>query len=288
MTNSELILNPDGSIYHLNLRPEHIAKTIILVGDPDRVPRVSKYFDDIECQISKREFVTHTGRVGKKRLSVISTGIGTDNIDIVLNELDALVNMDLESRTVKPKLTPLDFIRIGTSGSMNRGLEVDEFLFSEMSVGLDSLLHFYPHRPSSRVVSLREKFSQFIDNHNIKIEPYTSEADRGLVQLLATGQKKGITMTCCGFYGPQGRSIRLEGLFGKEFFEKCEAFEFENLHLTNFEMETSAIFGLSNLLGHKAISCNAILANRITETFSQKPKESVNKLIEYVLEKIVE
>lgn len=288
MPNSELILNPDGSIYHLNLLPEQLATTVILVGDQERVPRVSKYFDRIEHRISKREFVTHTGWLGKKRLSVVSTGIGTDNIDIVLNELDALLNMDLESQTVKPELTPMDFIRIGTSGSMRRELDVDEFLISEMAIGLEPLLHFYPHEASERVVSLRKNFIEFTEKNGVSLNPYAAEASPFLVEKISAGLKRGITMTCPGFYGPQGRSIRLEALYGKSFFEKCADFKFENLHLTNFEMETAGILGMASLLGHRAVSCNAILANRITEKFSATPKESVNKLIEHVLEKISE
>lgn len=288
MTNSELILNPDGSIYHLNLRPEQIAPTILLVGDQERVPRVSKYFDRIDHRVAKREFVTHTGWLGKKHLSVVSTGIGTDNIDIVFNELDALVNLDLKSGQTKPDLTRLDFIRIGTSSSLRRQLGVDEFLISEMAIGLEPLLHFYPHEPSMRVVLLRKKFMQFTVNQKVKLNPYTAEADGVLVEKFAEGHPKGITMTCPGFYGPQGRQLRLGSIFGKDFFEKCAEFEFENLHLTNFEMETAGILGMARLLGHRAVSCNAILANRVTEKFSQKPKETVDGLIRFVLEKISE
>ena len=283
---SELILNPDGSIYHLNLRPEQVAQTIILVGDPDRVLRVSRHFDAVEHRVQKREFVTHTGRVGSQRLSVVSTGIGTDNIDIVLNELDALVNIDLENRRVKPELTTLDFVRIGTSGSMSRDVGVDEFLISEMAIGLESLLHFYPHQLSEREENLQHRFLEFAEKQGVKLNCYTAGANLELVEILAAGQKRGITLTSPGFYGPQGRTLRLGSILGKAFFDQCAAFSFEGLHLTNFEMESSGIFALARLLGHRAVSCNAIIANRVKNEFSQQPKVTVNRLIEWVLERL--
>lgn len=283
---SELILNPDGSVYHLNLRPEQLASTVILVGDQGRVPRVSKHFDKIEHKISKREFVTHTGWLGEKRLSVVSTGIGTDNIDIVLTELDALVNIDLATRQVKPELTSLDLVRIGTSGSMSEAVGVDEMLISEMAIGLDNLLHYYPRQPSEREQDLAEKFSQFTEKQGIAIRPYAAESSPFLAKKIGEGMHRGITLTCPGFYGPQGRQLRLGSVLGNDFFENAGQFRFGNLSLTNFEMETSAIYGMAGMLGHRALSCNAIIAQRRTNEFSKDPGKVVNRLIVTVLGRI--
>ena len=285
---SELILNPDGSIYHLNVRPGQIAHTVLLVGDPGRVPRVSKYFDKIDHKISKREFVTHTGWLGKKHLSVMSTGIGTDNIDIVLNELDALVNIDLETRQIKEKLTSLDLIRIGTSGSMNRAVPVDSQVYSDFGLGIESLMSFYPHEASEREKKVTGKFAQFIENEGIELRPYFCEGSSFLAKKIGKDMLHGITFTSPGFYGPQGRVLRLKSILGQAFFEKCATFSFEGLQLTNFEMETSGIYGLAKLLGHRALSCNAIIAQRLTNEFSKNPKETVDKLIRNVLDKLAE
>jgi uridine phosphorylase len=285
---SELILNPDGSVYHLNLQPEQLAQTVILVGDPGRVPRVSKYFDKIEHQISKREFVTHTGWVGKKRISVVSSGIGTDNIDIVLNELDALVNIDLKSCAIKAELTSLDLIRIGTSGSMNRAVPVDAHIYSAFGLGLENLMSFYPHELSEREKNLKDSFMQFAENQGIKLSAYAFEGNAELARKIGKGMYSGITFTSPGFYGPQGRELRLKSILGKEFFEKCASFSFEKHQLTNFEMETSGIYGLAKMMGHRALSCNAIIAQRLTNEFSKDPKAVVDKLIRNVLEKLAE
>jgi len=280
---SELVLNPNGSIYHLNLQPEQIADTIFLVGDPDRVPRVSKHFDKIELQVQKREFVTHTGWLGKKRLTVLSTGIGTDNIDIVLNELDALVNIDLEARSVKEKLTSLDLIRLGTSGSLSADIPVDSLVTSVFAAGLDNLMYYYGAPATGEEERLRQALTAFAAAAGVQLSPSVSKSNEGLTGQAGKGMNRGITLTCPGFYAPQGRTLRLGSILKKSFFETIGQFGFEGLHVTNFEMETAAIFGLARLLGHRAASCNAILANRITGEFSPDPKKSEEKLIRQVL-----
>lgn len=285
LSDSELILHPDGSIYHLHLHPEQVAPTIITVGDPDRVEMVSKYFDRIEHRVQKREFVTHTGEYNGKRLSVISTGIGPDNIDIVFNELDALFNIDLKTRMVKENHTPLNFIRIGTSGSLQASLDVDDFLYSSAAIGLDNMLHFYEKTTDSATLELEASFSNFLKSEKLFAPPsYAAAGGQSLLDKLDASAKKGITLTCPGFYGPQGRHLRLKGPLGADFLDGVSRFEHGGQAITNFEMETAAIYGLCQLLGHQAISCNAILANRIRGTFSKKPKESVDTLIQVVLD----
>ncbi|NER13425.1 phosphorylase [Leptobacterium flavescens] len=282
---SELIINPDGSIYHLNLLPEDIAETIIFVGDPDRVSHVSKHFDTIEVQKSKREFVTHTGTLKGKRLTVISTGIGTDNIDIVLNELDALVNIDLKSRKVKDQLTSLEIIRIGTSGSLHSDIKVDEFLISELAVGFDNLPHFYKDQFTENK-EIEVYFKKHTDWYSEKSSPYIVNADPGLVERLRSDETHmGFTATSIGFYGPQSRILRLEPQ-DRELNDKLASFNYEGRRITNLEMETAGIYVMSKLLGHKAISMNCILANRPDGEFSKTPASSVNRLIRYTLEKI--
>lgn len=284
---SELIINPDGSIYHLNLLPEQIAETIIFVGDQDRVETVSKYFDRIEHQVQKREFVTHTGFLGGKRLSVISTGIGTDNIDIVLTELDALFNIDFETRMEKSELTSLNIIRIGTSGSLQQDIPVDSFLVSEFGIGLGGLMHYYDFQNNADehmiFLHFMESMSQQI---NFPIRPYITSAGSELLKKLAYDFSKGITLTAPGFYAPQGRFLRANGSVN-ELLETLGNFKYKELRCTNLEMETAGIYGLSKALGHQAISFNAILANRVTNEFSTKPKETVKKLIETVLHRII-
>lgn len=280
---SELILNPDGSIYHLHLLPEQLAETIFFVGDPDRVPKVSQHFDRIEHRVQKREFVTHTGELGGKRISVISTGIGPDNIDIVMNELDALVNIDFPTRTIKDSLTSLNIIRIGTSGSLSKAVPVDSFLVSVMALGLDNLLHYYDYPASPKEEMLRQAFTSFAASIDANLNPIATEADQGLVSRFGKNMHRGITLTCPGFYAPQGRKLRLGSILKPNFFEKIGQFSFSGLQVTNFEMETAAILGLANMLGHKATACNAILANRITGEFSSDPKKLEERLIEQVL-----
>ncbi|WP_420573523.1 nucleoside phosphorylase [Kordia sp.] len=283
---SELIINPDGSIYHLNILPEDIATTIITVGDPDRVSSVSKYFDTIEVKKAKREFVTHTGTLNGKRISVISTGIGTDNIDIVFNELDALVNVDFNSRQVKDNFTQLDIIRIGTSGSIQENIPVDSFLISELAIGFDSLLHFYE---SDHVLdaAITEAFIQQTNWSSKKSDPYVVKANSNLVDQLSSEKTVlGFTATNVGFYGPQSRKIRLN-VQDEQLNDKLATFNHNDKKITNLEMETAGIYGLANLLGHRSISMNAIIANRPLGEFSKTPKETVDQLIQYTLGKLV-
>ena len=286
MKSSELILNPNGSIYHLHLRPEQVAPTIITVGDPDRVARVSQHFDRIDHKVHRREFVTHTGELNGKRLSVISTGIGPDNIDIVLNELDALMNVDFETRKVKEKHTRLEFIRLGTSGALQPDLPVDSFLVSTHAAGLDNLAHYYlsprPQLPLEN--ALKEHLAS--QGHSLP-QLYAAPAANTLVERLSEGIATGVTLTAPGFYGPQGRSIRLQSRLSESFFQAVQSFSFQGHRITNFEMESSAIFVLSAMLGHRAVSVNALLANRANGTFSQQPRQSVDQLIRFALERIV-
>ncbi len=283
---SELIINEDGSIYHLSLKPEQLANTIITVGDPDRVDKVTKHFDTIEFKIRKREFHTQTGTYKNKRITVISTGIGTDNIDIVLNELDALVNIDFTTREIKKENTSLNIIRIGTSGSIQNDIPVDSFLVSELAIGFDSLLHFY----DSQHVQLPEVSKALTKHLNWdanKSLPYVVYGDDTWVNHMANGKaKKGTTITNVGFYGPQGRILRLP-LQDNTLNSKIAAFKYEEIKITNLEMETAAIYGMSKMLGHRAVSMNAIIANRATGKFSKNPKNTVEKLIVYTLDKII-
>lgn len=279
---SELILNKDGSIYHLNIKPEHLASTIITVGDPERVATVSSYFDEVEFQTGKREFHTHTGRIGKKRLSVISTGIGTDNIDIVFNELDALVNIDLETREVKKEHTSLDFIRIGTSGCLQKDIPIDSFLVSSHGLGTDGLGLFY-HQDLDG--DSQEIFQQIKTEFEFPLEPYFSTGSTDLIEKICPDFQQGITTTCTGFYGPQGRELRLKSKIAR-LLPNLAHFKYKHHMISNFEMETAGIYLMANLLGHRAISCNALLANRATNEFSNNPKKTTQRLIETVLERL--
>ncbi|MES2689302.1 MAG: nucleoside phosphorylase [Bacteroidota bacterium] len=281
---SELVLNDDGSIYHLHILPEDIAETIIFVGDQERVPDVSKHFDKIELKKSKREFVTHTGTIGNKRLSVISTGIGTDNIDIVMNELDALVNIDLRTRAVKQQPTSLQIIRIGTSGSLQEDIDVDSTLITEYGLGLDSLMQFYDYEEPDEVSNLLSAIDEQLDL--LFVNPYLFKAPGGLLERFGKQFDKGITATCCGFYGPQGRILRADTKF-ENLIARLNKVNANGKRITNFEMETAGIYGMASLLGHEAISVNAILANRIKQTFSSDPKKVVDETIKKVLELLV-
>lgn len=290
---SELILNPDGSVYHLHLLPEHIATTIITVGDPDRVDIVSSFFDTIEYTVHKREFKTITGSYQNKRLTVISTGIGTDNIDIVLNELDALVNIDLITREVKTKHTSLDIIRIGTSGAIQADIPVDSFLLSKTAIGLDALLHFYQSQSIQRT-DIQDAFVRYMQLHPTKSRPYVVDCNHALAgYFMGDMMLEGCTATNIGFYGPQGRTLRLS-TSDETMNKKLRAFRFSQPGLqpgssaiTNLEMETSGIYGLAALLGHRAVSLNAILVNRVMGTSSIKPTETIHLLIKYTLERVV-
>jgi len=282
---SELIINPDGSVYHLNLRPEHISDTIIFVGDQDRVEQISKHFDIIEIERHKREFKTHTGLYNGKRLSVISTGIGPDNIDIVMNELDALVNIDLDTRLPKDQLTKLHIIRIGTSGSLQKSVPIDSFVLSTHGLDLNGMLHFYEIDEFTNP-NIEKAFINYTKWNSNKARPIIFECSKQLEMLFeASSIIKGLTATAGGFYGPQGRVLRLS-LKDNLLNDKIDSFCFNGLSITNFEMETAVIYGMSKLLGHHAVSLNAIIANRSNKTFSQDPQLTVERLIEYCLKKL--
>ena len=283
---SELILNPDGSIYHLNLRPEQVADTIILVGDPNRVPRVSAYFDTIEFSTQKREFCTHTGTYKGKRLTALSTGIGPDNIDIVINELDALFNIDLHTRKPKEQLTSLNIVRFGTSGSLQADIPVDSFVLSSHGLGMDNMLHAYKDAPNVREIAMEEAFMAHTQWNTDKGRPYIVGCGETLKQQLLTDKVfEGITGTAPGFYGPQGRMLRLP-VQDPTLNDKLHSFNYKGYRMTNLEMETSAIYGLSKLLGHQAVSLNAIIANRAAGTFTKDTKKVVENLIVYGLEQL--
>jgi len=282
---SELILNPDGSVYHLNLQPEQISDTIILVGDPDRVNRVTSHFQSIEFKIQKREFHTQTGTFNGKRITVISTGIGTDNIDIVMNELDALANIDLSTREIKKKTKSLKIIRIGTSGSIQKDIPVDSFLISEYGVGFDGLLHFYKSE-TIQDKDITEAIFKQTNWFKNKAKPYVVKCDENLFnKMISDSTFKGITATNVGFYGPQGRILRLQ-LQDDDLNEKLTNFNYKGKTITNMEMETAAMYGLSKLMGHKSLSMNAIIANRETGEFTSKPYVLVDNLIEYTLNRL--
>lgn len=275
---SELIINQRGAVYHLNLRPEELADTIITVGDPDRVAEVSKHFDSIETQTAHREFVTHTGLIGKKRISVVSTGIGTDNIDIVLNELDALANIDFESRTIKPALKSLTIVRVGTSGSLQADIPVDSFVASTHGIGVDNLLNFYRLQNHEEEQQLANAFIAHTQMGAQYAAPYICAASATVQKKFVAGFHHGITVTCPGFYGPQGRVLRL-GLTNPDLIDQLTTFRFGNHRITNFEMETSGIYGLGRLLGHQCLSLSAIVANRVEKTFSKDGAKAVENLI---------
>jgi len=282
---SELILNKDGSVYHLNLLPEDISNIIINVGDPERVIKVSSFFDTIEIKKQKREFVTHTGTYKGKRITVISTGIGTDNIDIVYNELDALVNIDLNTRTIKDKLTPLHLIRIGTSGALQPDIPVDSFVFSTFGLGLDGLLNFYKYTNTDEERGIIESFRKHYPNECKLPESYLTRCSDKMEKVLSEGMFKGITASCSGFYAPQGRVLRYE-LARTDMIEKLNSFKHGEHRVTNFEMETGAMYGLAKLLGHHCCAVNVIVANRIAQKFSTKYEESMHNLIQTVLDRL--
>jgi uridine phosphorylase len=281
---SELILNPDGSLYHINLRPEHLARKIILVGDPKRVPMISAFFDKIDYEFENREIVTHTGYLNKTRITVMSTGMGPDNIDIVMNELDALVNVDLITRTVKEKHTPLDIIRLGTSGAVQADIPVDAFAMAKYGLGIDGLLHFYKNEG---VIDkqMADAFIQQTDWPEELAKPYVVKGSGALEKLMGEGFVKGITITAPGFYGPQGREIRLPAAY-PNLNERITAFRYKDERIINFEMETSALYSLGKLLGHNTLTVCTILANRVNQTYTRKSKESIVKLIKVVLSRL--
>lgn len=282
---SELILNKDGSIYHLNLKPEHLASTIILVGDQGRVPKVSRHFDQVLHVRQNREFLTHTGRIGQTELSVISTGIGTDNIDIVLNELDALANIDLEQRIPKQEHTALNLIRLGTSGSLQEDIPVDSFLLSTHGIGFDGLLNFYAAGSQVEDQALTKAFMQQTGWPAEFARPYVVAGDVGLLDKLKDGTLQGMTATANGFYGPQGRQLRLVPTI-PNLNERLNVFCHEGHRIANFEMETSALYGLGKALGHHCATVCAIIANRFRKEYSKDHDLAVEQLIVHLLDKL--
>lgn len=282
---SELILNNDNSVYHLHLKNEHIADSVILVGDPNRVEKVSSYFDSIELKIENREFITHTGLLSGKRLTVLSTGIGTDNIDIVINEIDAAVNFDPETRSPKKELRKLNFIRLGTTGGIQPDIEIDSLLVSKASIGLDGLKNYYASTTQKNEESLIEAFKTHCNFSKGPTLPYVSFCSKTLENQIAKGLRKGITLTASGFYAPQTRVLRLP-LARPELFERYQSFRYNEFKITNFEMECSALYALSQLLGHEAITVCAVIANRANGEFSSDHSKAEHKLIEYVLSKL--
>lgn len=285
---SELIINPDGSIFHLHVKPEQLADKVILVGDPRRVPVVAAHFETTECDISSREFRTITGTYKGKRITVLSTGIGCDNIDIVVNELDALANIDFNTRLIKDELRQLELVRIGTCGGLQPNTPEGTFVASEISIGFDGLLNFYAGRNEVSDLKLEEAFLKHMNWHGTQCiaHPYVVHANSELIDRIAADDMvRGITIACGGFFGPQGRQLRLP-LADPNQNEKIEAFEFEGHRITNFEMESSAIAGLSLLMGHKAMTCCMVIANRLAQKANPNYKNSIDSLIKLVLDRI--
>ena len=284
---SELILNPDGSVYHLHLKPENIADTIIVVGDPGRVKEISKHFDKIDFMVQNRELYTHTGTIGNKRLSVISTGMGTDNLDIVINELDAVVNIDLATREPKSTHTKLNIIRMGTAGALQADIRPGDFVASSYGVGLDGLLYFYDKGKTVMDKALADAFIAHVNWDGNLPGVYAVPCSQPLMEKLGHGLIQGITLTAPGFYGPQGRELRLKLAF-PELNQKIENFEFRGNRISNFEMETSALYGLGKMLGHETLTICTIVANRVNQTFARDYHSDVERLISTVLGRLSE
>jgi len=285
---SEMIINQSGAIYHLNVRPDQIADTIITVGDPDRVAEVSKFFDRVEHVCTHREFITHTGYIGNKRISVLSTGIGPDNIDIALNEVDALVNIDFETRTIKEEKKSLAIIRMGTCGSLQGEVGVDQLVAGTHGLGIDNLLHFYNLQNNEEEKAILTAFESHTQINSHKVFPYIASASAGLIKHFTQEYNHGITVTCPGFYGPQGRILRMP-LAMPNLVDQMTSFKYGNHHIANFEMETSAIYGMCNLLGHQCLSINVIVANRVKKEYSKDMGKAVNNMIQKslaIIEKI--
>ena len=283
--NTDLITNPDGSIYHLNLLPEQLADTVIVVGDPGRVSEISAFFDTIECKAQNREFITHTGIFNGKRISVLSTGIGTDNIDIVMNELDALKNVDLATREIKKEHKTLRIIRIGTSGAIQEDLPVHSFALSTYGLGFDNLIHYYEHSAAALNKDMSDAFIRHTDWNPDLSKPYFVKGSEKLINSFPDSVHRGITVTAPGFYGPQGRVVRLP-LHDPDLNQKITSFRFGNEKIINFEMETSALYGLGLLLGHEMATICLLIANRATTKYSTDHKPYIRKLVELVLETI--
>ncbi len=285
LKDSQLIVTNEGAIYHLNIQPENIADTIILVGDPGRVAVISQKFDAIDFRMQNREIFTHTGRIGDKRLTVMSTGMGPDNIDIVLNELDALVNIDLKNKTIKEKHTSLTIVRLGTSGAVQKEIPVDSFVMSKYGLGLDGLMNFY--KPDSNIFELEMMHSLIEQTQwpEALSKPYIVKGSENLAEKIGFDMLQGITATAPGFYGPQGRQLRMK-LHYPDFNKKLEAFRYGDEKIINFEMETSALYGLGRSLGHNVLTICAIIANRVTEKYSTNHNIPVGKLIDTLLDRI--
>lgn len=285
---SELLINEDGSVFHLHIKPEQLADKIILVGDPGRVSMIASYFDNIECENTNREFHSITGIYHNKRISVISTGIGCDNIDIVLNEIDALANIDFSTRTVKTQLRSLDIVRIGTCGGLQPNTPTGSFICSVKSIGFDGLLNFYGGRNEVCDLTLEQDFIKHMrwTGYTCQSHPYVIDADKELIQRIGGNDMvKGITIACSGFFGPQGRELRIP-LADPDQNKKIEQYEYNGLHITNFEMESSAVAGLSKLLGHHAVTVCMVIANRLAHEANTGYKGTMEILVETVLKRI--
>ncbi len=283
---SQLVLAADGSVYHLRLHPHQLADDVILVGDPNRVALVSSFFDQIEFRVSNRELHTHTGTYKGKRISVLSTGMGPDNIDIVLNELDALANVDLESRSLKTETKSLNLVRLGTSGALQADIPTeDSFVAGKMALGLDGLLYFYKDAAEVIDKDFTEAFKQFTGWPSRLPQPYVVEASQSLLNRLAFDYQHGITATAPGFYGPQGRVIRL-AVANEDLNKSMEAFRYSGERITNLEMESSALYGLSRMMGHEALTICVIIANRVSEKFSSNYHPAMQKLIKQTLDRL--
>jgi len=282
ISETELILNRDGSLYHLNLKPGQVSDTIIAVGDPSRVYAVSRYFDDVDFEMNRREFITHTGKYKNKKITVMSTGIGSDNVEIFFTEVDALFNIDLKKRVEKPRKKKLKIIRIGTSGALQEDIPVGSHLISEYGIGLDALMNFYKLKQHNFELTISNKLKEIID---LDYQPYVVKGSEMLKKRIGKNMVVGNTVTCPGFYAPQGRKIRLE-LKKPKILEKLNYFHHENFWLTNFEMETAAYYALGRMMGHEVISVNAIIANRIKNKLSKNPAKVVDDLIKIVLDRL--
>ncbi|MEI6061066.1 MAG: nucleoside phosphorylase [Bacteroidota bacterium] len=279
---SELILNPDGSVYHLHLKPENLADTIIVVGDPGRVKEISKHFDKIDFQVQNRELYTHTGTIGNKRLTALSTGMGTDNLDIVINELDAVVNIDLKSREPKTTHTKLNIIRMGTAGALQSDILAGDFVASSYGMGMDGLLYFYDNGKSVMNAALAKAFVDYVQWDANLPGIYAVPCSQTLMDRLGKDLIQGITLTAPGFYGPQGRELRLKLAF-PELNHRIESFEFQGRRISNFEMETSALYGLGKMLGHETLTICTIVANRVNQTFATDYHADIERLIQLII-----
>lgn len=283
---SELIINPDGSVFHIHLKPEQLADKVLLVGDPGRVALVASHFEEMECEVQSREFHSITGSYKGKRITVLSTGIGCDNIDIVMNELDALANIDFKTRTEKPEHRTLTIVRVGTCGGLQPNTPTGTFIASVKSIGFDGLLNFYAGRDEASDLDFEKAFKEQVKWNPKMGNPYIATADSELIDRIASDDMvRGVTIACGGFFGPQGRQLRLP-LMDPELNHKIEKFEYKGLRITNFEMESSALAGLSELMGHKAMTCCMVIANRLAGKANANYKNSIDGLIKKVLERI--